>query len=86
MAIPSNGDGEDFTDTLLADPFSNASKSARTKHLLGLIQKNAELDARVKLLEELDRENKSMLKHERELRERADEQLRQKQEVCFYYR
>lgn len=83
MAIPTNGD--EITEAVMADPFSNSSKSARTKHLLDLIQRNAELDARVKLLEEMDRENKNILKHERELRERADEQLRQKQDVCLLY-
>lgn len=80
MALPeSSEDGNDPMEAVMVDPFSNSAKSARTQHLIGLIQRCAELDARVKLLEELDRESKKMLQHEKELRESTENVLRQKQ-------
>ena len=84
MAIPEpeNGENSDTRDSKSrVDPFSNGAKAARMEHLLGFIQRNAELEARVKLLEELEREQKHMLQHEREIRTRTDSQLQKKQEV-----
>jgi hypothetical protein len=63
-----------------ADPFSSATKQARTQHLLGLMQTNAELGARSKLLEELEKESKIALVREREFRHQLESQLREKQE------
>lgn len=81
MTSLQGSNGVDLTEAMLSDPFSNSAKSVRTQHLIGLIQRNAEIDARVKLLEDLNRESKSLLKHERELRAQAESQLREKQQV-----
>ena len=83
MALPvdnTNGDMPEENNCAGDDPFSNASKAARTQHLLGLIQRNAELGARTKLLEELENESKTSLRLEREFRKQLEGQLRQKQE------
>ncbi len=63
------------------DPHSVASKSARTNNLLTLIQKCSDFEARVKLLEHLDSENKDTIARERDARIRAEKQLDLKQEV-----
>ena len=86
MTARSNADGSSDPDIILADPYSAASKSARTQHLLGFMQRNAELEARVKMLEEVDKENKTQLTYERELRGRIETQLQEKQSVFFITR
>lgn len=82
MVSAEDMDNPNSQNTVLADPYSTASKAARTQHLLGLIQRNAELEARAKLSEQLEKEAKYSLERERDMRDRIERQLNEKQQVC----